>query len=146
MNNSNSTVDVVLYLRGHSLDPTMVTSMLGTSGSKTRVKGEKWQTSTNQEVTAKIGLWTLDAKADSSSLSDQISWLKNKLSLAKCSPLNIQGVEQVEINVFIALGSDDEGDGDYSSQLTAEDLTWLSSFGASLSFKLTHSKPRILGY
>lgn len=139
MDKSPALVDVVLYLRGHSLDPSQVTLMLGTEGSKTRVKGEKWQTSTNKEVVAKIGLWTLDAKADSQSLSDQISWLRDKLSSATCPPLSIPGVEQAEVSVFIELGSNDEGDGDFESELTSQDLQWLGSLGVSISFKLTHS-------
>lgn len=133
-------VDVVLYLRGDFLNPIQVTAMLGTNGSKMRVKGEKWRTSTNHEVTAKIGLWTLDAKAESTLLSDQISWLKKKLSSAICLPRNIPGVQQAELSVFIGLGSDEEGDGDYESELSAQDLAWLSNLGVSVSFRLTHTR------
>ena len=138
MDKSPALVDVVLYLRGHSLDPSQVTLMLGTEGSKTRVKGEKWQTSTNTEVVAKIGLWTLDAKADSQSPSDQISWLRDKLSSATCPACSIPGVQEVELSVFIALGSNDRGGGDYEFRLSPEDLTWISGIGATVSFALTY--------
>jgi hypothetical protein len=136
MDKSKPLVDVVLYLRGNFLDPEQVTFVLGT---KTRVKGEKWRTSTNKEVTAKIGLWALDSRAESLSLSDKISWFRAKLSSATCSPLSIPGVEQAEISIFIALGSDDDGDGEYESDLNLEDLQWLSGFGVPVSLKLTYS-------
>jgi hypothetical protein len=140
MDKSEPLVDVRLYLRGDLLDPAQVSYLLGAEGSKMRVKGEQWRTSTNHEVTSKIGLWVLDAKADSHSLSDQIAFLREKLGLAKCSPLQIPGVQEAEICVFVALGSDDEGDGDYESELTSEDLSWLSGLGASVSFKLSFTK------
>lgn len=133
-------VRVVLYLRGYSLDPAQVTLMLGINASKARVKGEKWCTSTNHEVVAKIGLWQLAARAESTSLSDQISWLRQKLGSAKCPPSDIPGVQEVELSIFVALGSDNDGAIDYESQFTAEDLAWLSSIGATVSFSFTYVK------
>jgi hypothetical protein len=133
-------VDVALYLHGHSLDPAQVTSMLGVSPSKARVEGEKWHTCTNKEVVTKIGFWELTARAESTLLSDQILWLRQKLSCAKCYPSDIPGVQQVEISIFVALGSDEDGAVDYESQFTAEDLAWLSSIGATVSFSFTYVK------
>ena len=133
MGNSQPLIDVALYLRGHSLDPIQVTMMLGVDGSKTRVKGEKSRTSTNKEVVAKIGFWKLVAQADSKSLSDQIKWLRQKLCSAKCSPSAIPGVQEVEISIFVALGSDDEDAVEYESTLSVEDLDWLSSIGTTVS-------------
>ena len=126
-------VDVSLILRGECLDPEQVTSMLGTAGSKMRKKGDKWRTSTNHEVTAKIGLWALDASRDSISVSDQLSWLRQKLSSATCSPSCVSGVQDAEIYVFIALGENDS-DGDYSFYLTPDDLAWITSLGTKISF------------
>jgi hypothetical protein len=141
MKQSTPLVDVVLYLRGHDLDPQLVTFNLGVEGSKMRLKGEKWRTSTNHEVIAKIGLWTLSSNNKFFSLSENISWLKEKLQFAKCMPKNILGVEQVELSVFIALASDDEGDGNFESALTEQDIIWIRNIGAAMSFKLTHSLP-----
>src|SRR5256885_1398947 len=138
MNDSDPLVDVRLFLCGDLLDPVQVTSMLGTTGSKMRVKGEKWRTSTNHEITAKTGLWSLEAKAESPSLSDQISWPKQKLSSAACSPLKIPGVQEAEVSVYISLGPNDRGGGDYTSLLAVEDLVWLSGLGVPVSFALTY--------
>jgi hypothetical protein len=133
-------IDVVFYVRGHSLDPTLVSATLDVEASKARMKGEKWRTRTDKEVVTKIGFWKLTAQAESTSLSDRIGWLRKKLSSAKCSPSDIPGVEEVEISIFVALGSDKEGAVDYESQFTAEDLTWLSSIGATVSFSFTYVK------
>lgn len=131
-------VDVVLYLRGHSLDPAQVTAMLGVDGSKTRKRGDRWYTKTHKEVVAKIGLWKLEAQADSRSVSEKIGWLRQKLSSAKCSPVDIPGVQDVEVSVFVALGSNVEGAADYETMFTVEDLAWLSSIGATVSFLVTY--------
>jgi hypothetical protein len=138
MDESKPLLDVSLILRGELLDPAQVTSMLGIAGSKMRKKGEKWRTSTNHEVTAKIGFWAVDAKRESMALHDQISSLRQHLASATCSPLRIPGVDLAEISVFIALGSNDHGGGDYECQLTPEDLGWISSLGVTVSFTLTY--------
>jgi hypothetical protein len=133
-------IDVALYVRGHSLDPTLVSTTLGVDASKARMKGEKWRTRTDKEVVAKIGFWELTAQTESTSLSDRIGWLRQKLDSAKCSPSGIPGVQEVEISIFVALGSDEEGAVDYESKFTAEDLAWLSSIGATVSFSFTYVK------
>jgi hypothetical protein len=86
MDQTGPLVDVSLFLHGESLDPAQVTLMLGTEGSQTRSKGEKWRTSTGHEVTAKTGLWSLSASRESMSVRDQLSWLRQKLSSATCPP------------------------------------------------------------
>ena len=142
MDQTEPLIDVSLLLHGESLDPEKVTLMLGTEGSKTRSKGEKWRTSTDHEVTAKTGLWTLDANRGSMSVHDQLSWLRQKLSSATCPPSRIPGVQNAEISVFIALGSNDHGGGDHEFQLTLEDLAWISSLGATISFALTYVRDK----
>ncbi len=137
---SQPLVDVALYLYGNSLDPVQVTSMLGAEPSKTRVKGEKWYTCTNKEVVPKIGVWELTAQSKSESLSDQIAWLRQRLNSAVCSPSDISGVEKVEVSIFVALGSNNEGALDYNSELTLEDLAWLNSIGAIVSFSITYTR------
>lgn len=138
MDKTEPLIDVSLILHGDTLDPAKVTLMLGTQGSKTRSKGEKWRTSTNHEVTAKTGLWALDASRESMSVRDQLSWLRQKLNSATCQPSRIPGVEYADISVFIALGSNDHGGGDHEFQLTLEDLAWISSLGVTISFALTY--------
>jgi hypothetical protein len=140
MGESESLVDVTLFLRGDLLDPAQATSMLGIAGSKMHSKGEKWRTSTNHEVTAKTGLWSLHVQEESRSLSDQIAWLRRNLRLATCPLLQIPGVQEAELSVFIALGSNDRGGGDYESQLTPDDLMWLGTLGVPVTFELTFVK------
>lgn len=139
MKSSEPILDVGLYLRGNELDPAVVTSTLGIEASKTRVKGEKWHTSTNKEVTAKTGLWFLDVKTESPLLRDRLAWLKQKLGSRSGNLLNIPGVQEAEISVFIALATNDRGGGDYEFNLTAEDLTNISKLGVPVTFAITHT-------
>ena len=127
-------VDVALYLRGDSLDPVQVTSILGVTASKMRKKGEKWYTCTNKEVTAKTGIWKLASCADSTSLADKMCWLRQQLATAKQFPLDIRGVQEVELSIFVALDSDKDGAADYESELSKDDTVWLGKIGATVSF------------
>lgn len=138
MSNAESLTAVTLYLRGDLLDPNQVTSMLGVEGSKMKKKGETWLTSTGKEVTPKTGLWSLKVKDRSLSLSEQISWLEQQLIAATHIPLEIPGVDEAEISVFIALGENDRGGGDYESELSAANLAWLSSLKIPVSLTLTY--------
>jgi hypothetical protein len=138
MNQTKPLIDVSLFLHGESLDPAQVTLMLGTEGSKMRSKGEKWRTSTDHEVTAKIGQWSLEASRESMSVHDQLSWLRHKLSSATCPLSCIPGVQYADISVFIALSSNNHGGCDHEFQLSLEDLAWIKSLGATVSFALTY--------
>ncbi|WP_084085257.1 DUF4279 domain-containing protein [Cupriavidus sp. USMAA2-4] len=129
---SKSLVDVFLLLRGDAIDPDLVTEMLGVAATKSRVKGELWQTSTKHEVAAKIGFWSLDSDAHSSSLSDHISCLRSKLEAARYLPLQIPGVDYAEISIFVAI-SDRNGGGSYESELTSVDLEWLGRLGVKIT-------------
>jgi hypothetical protein len=140
---SASLVSVWISIRGDHLNPGEATSLLGTSGTNMRSRGEKWMTPGNQEASAKTGVWTLDPNLDSQSLSDQISYLKDKLSHSKCFPMKIPGVQAAEITVFIALGSNDHGGGDYSGCFSHDDLVWLANLGLPVSFALTYVEDAI---
>jgi hypothetical protein len=143
MDQTESLIDVSLFLHGDSLDPAQVTLMLGTVGSKTRSKGENWRTSMGDEVTAKTGFWELSASGQSMSVRGQLSWLRQKLRSATCPPLSIPGIQHADIDVFIALCSNDHGGGDHQFQLTAEDLAWISSLGTTISFTLTFTHEKL---
>jgi Domain of unknown function (DUF4279) len=144
MDEKSALVDSFLVLRGDQLDPEMVTSLLGVKGSKTRKKGEPWLTSNNHEITPKIGVWTLDASRESMSLNDQISSLKKQLESAKSSPLDIPGVDSGELCVFVALGSNDHGGGEYKSELSPDNVAWISRLGVPVSIELTYVPPEQL--
>jgi hypothetical protein len=135
---SKPLVDVALYLRGDGLDPVQVTSMLGVTASKARQKGEKWYTSTNKEVTAKTGIWKLVSCADSTSLADKIYWLRQQFATAKKFPLDILGVQEVELSVFVALDTDMDGGADYESEISKDDTMWLGEIGAIVSFSFCY--------
>ena len=136
---SSPLIDVALYVRGHSLDPVQVSARLGVEATKARRKGEKWRTRTDKEVVAKIGFWELTAQVESTSLSDRIEWLRQKLDSVKTSFFDLPGVQEVELSIFVALGSDEDGAVDYESQFTTEDLAWLSGIGAVVSFSLGYA-------
>ena len=137
MDESKPLVGVSLLLHGDQLDPDQVTIKLGVNASKSRHKGETWRTITNNEVTPKTGFWSLAAKKESMELHDQISSLRQQLSSATCSPLCIPGVENAEISVFIALGNNERGGGDYQCKLTAADIAWIDGLEVPVTFTLT---------
>lgn len=140
---SKPILDVGLYLRGSDLNPEVVTSALGVDASKSRVRGEKSLTSTNQEITAKTGLWFLDISTESSSLRDRLAWLTQELGRFSGSLTSIPGVQEAEISVFIALADNDRGGGEYEFDLGPTDLASVSKLGAPITFAITHVPDRM---
>ena len=69
-------------------------------------------------------------RAAAKSVSDQIRWLKDKLSSSNCVPGDIRGVELIVIDVFVAKSANGQGEGKYSLTLGAAELGWVKSIGA----------------
>ena len=139
MTNTDGIIDVAFYVYGESLNPMEITKTLGIVPTLSRLKGEKWLTSTGSEVTAKTGVWALDADREAArSFSDQVRWLRERLG-ATVSLFEVAGVQDVQLDAFIALAHNQRGGGDYASQLTPEDLAWLANIGARFNFTLTYT-------
>lgn len=138
MLNQEPLIDVRLILRGETLDPVHVTTLFGTGASDSRVKGATTHTSSGKDIIFKTGLWALNASSAGLSISDQLRWLKEQLASATVKPADIPGVQAVEISVFVALGSNDRGGGDFEFQLSPQELTWLSNLGVPISFAFAY--------
>lgn len=143
MSHSKPLVDVSLILKGEELDPMQVTSLLKVKGTKMRKKGQTWRTSTNHEVTAKIGVWTLHANRESMDLHDQIASLKRQLGSVTFEPLQVPGVQFAELDVFIAFGSSAGVDDDYKCQLTPDDLSWILGLKVPVSINISYTPETI---
>lgn len=138
MKNSKPIVDVTLYLKGENLDPKAVSACLGAEeGSTMRKKEELYSIGLGRRVASKIGLWALESNIDDDSLSGKIAWLRNRLANLKSCPLEIPGVEYIELDLYIELGADDHGDGKYASVMQAEDIRWINEIGACVSVNLS---------
>jgi hypothetical protein len=126
-------LDVTIYLRGDDLDPSSVSTSLGISPSKSQYKGEKRVTSTNREFVTKIGVWALAAETKSSSLSVHIDELRSKIG-GKGPLINIVGVQEAYLDVFMSKTSDDTGSGTCEFQLSSESIKALESLGLPVQF------------
>ena len=99
-------VNVAIVLRGVSVDPDKISTLLGVTSSKSRKTGEL--VSPSSTFKARGGIWKLASKVESKLISDHVEELLRQLSSAKV-PLNkIEGVEDAFLYVYIGLDEDDD--------------------------------------
>lgn len=137
---SSPSVSVWVRLWGERLDPAMVTAVLGVPGTKMAKKGSVSVTSEGKQVVAKTGRWILHSGVESEVLLDHIVWLRNALRHATEPPFRIDGVDMVEVDVFVALGSDGERVRDYQSKLSKDELAWITGLGATLHLTVIYTR------
>ena len=136
MNQQNQKLQVTLYLRGEDLEPEQVSQLLGLEPTKSQRKGEERFTSTNRKVTAKVGLWALEAESKSNDLSVLVNELASKIDDRAAVLLpSIPGMQEMFLDVFIAIDADrEDGGGTCEFQLSAEDLHSLKRVGVATRF------------
>ncbi|WP_175445006.1 DUF4279 domain-containing protein [Janthinobacterium sp. MP5059B] len=130
-------IDVSVYLRGDSLDPVTVSSLLGIEPSKSRRKGECWTTSSNREVTAKIGIWAIVADANSSGLQAVVDEVTTRFRDNRINLSEINGVEEAYVDVFVAIDAEADGGGTCNFQLSKENVSALNSLGLPVRFTVS---------
>lgn len=134
---SKPIVDVTLYLKGDKLNPHLTSVSLGVEGTTMRAKGEMYSIGAGRQASSKIGVWALESNSDDDSLSGKISWLKIALANATSRPFEIPGVENIDLDIYIELGRNANGDGAYASTMQAEDIKWINEIGAFVSINLS---------
>lgn len=92
---------VAIYLRGDRLNPSDVSEILGIEPSRFQKKGEL--KSGSEKYVAKLGLWMLKAQTNSTSISDQIGELLEKLKMLQTRLDQIEGVEEASLDIFIPM-------------------------------------------
>jgi Domain of unknown function (DUF4279) len=131
---SNKSLDVMLYIRGHNLDPDYVSELLGLEPTKKQFKGEKRRTSTGHVFVAQIGLWALAAESGSTDLSSLVDELALKICKNGISVSDIKGVEESYLDIFIAVDADDHGEATCEFQLDDRGFKSLVRMGVSARF------------
>ncbi|AOY95573.1 hypothetical protein BKK79_27955 [Cupriavidus sp. USMAA2-4] len=130
---------IALYVTGTKLDPDRITEILGIEPNRKRSCGEKRISSSGHEITAKCGLWGLVIESDSPLLEVQLAQLVEKVRPSQTFP-TVAGVEEAYVDVFIALGSDSDGNANCDLSLSADLLTQVARLG--LPLKITVSVGR----
>lgn len=144
MKTRNYKIVVGLYLRGDDLDPAFVSKKLGVSPSRSQYKGERKVTSTNREYATKIGMWALIAESDTSDTSvlcDHINQLISKVGIPPTTFLNIEGVQEAYVDVFIAADADEDGEGTYEFQLSNQNMAALHQLDLPVRFTVALVSP-----
>jgi hypothetical protein len=127
-------LDIAICLRGDALDPVHVSSVLGLEPSKSQSKGEKRITRTNHQYITKMGTWILTVKDKSKDVSVLIKELTEKFNDTKPRFLDINGVEEAYLDVFMAATADDEGGGTCEFQLSQENVHALEKMALPVRF------------
>src|SRR5262245_41589276 len=103
-------IAVSLYLKGAKLDPDQITKTLGVMPSRGRREGQTELTSTNQQITAKIGVWrfSTDDELDSPVLAEHIELLRSRFGSMWTNLSNLPNVEQAFVDIFMAVDAEKE--------------------------------------
>lgn len=134
MNEMDMKIDVSVYLRGDSLDPLVVSALLGIEPSKSQRKGECWRTSSNREVTAKIGVWAIVSGASSSGLQAILEEVTTRFRDNRINLSEIADVEEAYVDVFVAIDAEADGGGTCNFQLSKENVSALDALGLPVQF------------
>ena len=134
MNEHKQELEVTIYLRGDDLDPAQASQLLKLEPSKSQRKSEERLTSTNRKVIAKTGLWALAAKSKSEDLSVLIDELTSKIGSRAPTLFEIPGVQEMFLDIFVAIDADPEDGATCEFQLSVECLHSLKSLGLETRF------------
>ena len=132
---------VAIYLKGDALEPNYVSKILGLEPSESQYKGEKRVTSTNREYKAKIGVWSLSARSESSDLSVLIEEVTTKIGDKAPLISSIAGVQEAYMDIFVAVDSDDSGGGTCEFQLSPTITRALGQVGVPIRFTVAVVNP-----
>lgn len=140
MNNDDLFFHASIYLKGDNLDPSELTSMLGTTPTRSHKKGERWQTPTGSEVIERVGLWAITIKSETGlNLSEALESISQTLSLHNCKPAQLPGIEEAYIDIFIATDSDKAGNGTCRFDLNEETLAAIAKLNLPVRFTVDMS-------
>lgn len=131
MRTSNYKIEVAIYLRGEFLDPVEISKLLGVNPTTSRVKGQSLHSTGGQQGTAKIGVWGLAVKVDTSTLeiASLVDDLFGKLGDPKVSLTTLPQVAEAYLDVFIGANAKPTGGGTCEFRLSAENLANLQRLG-----------------
>lgn len=122
-----------ICLRGHSLNPDHVSTVLGVHPSRTQKTGELKPRS--KRFIAKTGLWALSARRKSHSVSEIVDALLQQLGSIAVQLDEIEGCEDAFLDVFVTISHGGKVDGPLEVALTKCQMSRLGELG--LSFCLT---------
>ncbi len=128
-------VAVSLYLWGTKIDPQRLTELLGVPPSTARAKGEARTLSTQQVVTARIGVWEFSTDPELSSvvLADHLDLLRSRFGPTWAMIADLPDVEEACVDVFVAINAKADGT-EGSFEMSPKNLSDLQQLGLPVRF------------
>ena len=140
MTTPNPLIDATIYVWGEALDPANVTALLGIEPSVSRRKGTKRLAPTGREIVAKTSVWTLSPQTKSENLSDHVQELASMVDERLSQLSGVPGFEGAYVDIFVAVGTNEAGDGRYVFNLTQQDIAALQRLGLRVEFTIDIGK------
>ncbi|HTS18732.1 MAG TPA: DUF4279 domain-containing protein [Verrucomicrobiae bacterium] len=128
-------VSVAIYLRGYGLNPEHVSQVLSVRPSRSQKKGGFRHGST--KYTAKIGVWTLNIKSKSHSISELVGTLLQTIGNPPARLDEIEGVEEAYLDVFVPLSQHGKIERTLEFALTRSQIEKLTQLGLSACFTIS---------
>ena len=133
--------EVAIYLRGETMDPAEVSKVLAVSPSRAQMSGDKTITSKGREVTATVGLWAVVAERETQDVDELVSEVTSKFGADVPTFLDIPGVDEAYLDVFLAVDADDDGGGTCEFRLSAATIAELERLALPARFTVGVVKP-----
>jgi len=140
MTNHDSKCEVALYLRGHDLDPSHVSSVLGIKPTLSQHRGERHITSTNKEFVTKLGVWAIVSQEESANLSRFIERIGHELGALDHSLNEIGGVEEAYLDFFVSMSANEDGGGECKFELDRCSTEVIRKLGVPVHFTIAFTR------
>jgi len=124
--------DLTLFLKGDALQPTLVTAALGSTPTRSHMRGLTWVTSAGTVVTEKTGLWLIALSGDLSELSALVLQLQSIAEAAGLPVLELPGVDVAFIDLLIMVPASAGGGAGCGVVIDAASMTALGRMGLPL--------------
>lgn len=141
MSDTRAKLTLAIYLKGISLDPTEITSLLGIAPSKSQYFGQQRLTSTMRPVVAKTGLWAYLIESDTSTVAELVQQFAERFKGCTQKLNALPNADEAYLDLFIAHDGDADSGGEYFFELAPNDILLLGQFGLPTRFTVASVMP-----
>lgn len=125
---------VSLYVKGDTIDPEVISEMLGIQPTKAHRKGHVWRTSHGSEIVEKTGLWRLTLQSEGTGVSTLIAEIDRLVQTAGVTVSELPGAEVAFVDVLLLGKGGDDGGGSCEVTLDPDVVQVLGRLGLPVEF------------
>ena len=141
MSDTKAKLTLAIYVKGVSLDPIEITSLLGIDPSKSQHFGQQRLTSTMRSIVAKTGLWAYLVESDTATVAELVHQFAERFKDCTQKLNTLPNADEAYLDLFIAHDGDLNNGGEYFFELAHNDVLLLGQFGLPVRFTVASVRP-----